>query len=75
MRLIYSLPLILASCAAAVPTPSMPCPGLYCLQWSGPPVGIPLDALICAKTEAQARALAQPLLDRHPDGSFRLVPQ
>ena len=64
-----------ANCTAAIPTPSMPCEGLYCLQWSGPPVGIPADGLVCAKTEAAARALVAPFAERHPEGSFRLVRQ
>lgn len=63
--------LTLANCAALTPSPSMPCAGLYCLEWDGTGAGLPADVLICAKTEALAREAAAPLLAAHPKSTVR----
>lgn len=59
------------SCAEAIPTPSAPCAGMYCLEWSGHVVGLPGAALICAKTELEVRQLVAPYLEKDPKSVVR----
>lgn len=60
-------------CGALTPTPSMPCAGLYCLEWSGHVVGLSGSVLICAKTELEAQQAARTLLERDPNSTVRKV--
>jgi len=61
----------LSGCAAMVPTSSMPCKGMYCLEWDGSSIGLPADALACVKTEAERDLLAKRLVERHPSTTVR----
>jgi hypothetical protein len=61
----------LSGCAAMVPTPSMPCKGMYCLEWDGSSIGLPADALACVKTAAELDLLAKRLKERHPSTTVR----
>jgi len=63
----------LQGCAAAIPKPSSPCPGLYCLEWSGNEVGLPGSALICAKTDLELQTTVRALASRYPRATVRKV--
>jgi len=60
-------------CVAAIPKPSSPCPGLYCVEWSGNEVGLPGSALICAKTDAELQSTVRELTARYPKSTVRKV--
>jgi hypothetical protein len=63
----------LVGCGAFAPKPTMPCAGLYCLEWSGHAAGLPGSVLVCAKTELEAQQAARTLLDRDPKSTVRKV--
>jgi hypothetical protein len=66
---------VLLGCAGLVPTPTSPCLGLYCLEWSANEVGIPAKVLICAKTEAELISASNKLAEKHRGSTFRTVDQ
>ena len=49
--------MVFTGCAKMIPTPSHPCPNVYCEQWSL--AGI--DVMICAETPEAAKAKVKAL--------------
>jgi len=72
MLMLCVLPFVV-SCAAAIPVPSTPCKGMYCVEWSGHSLDVPGSLLLCAKTDAELQRLTARLLREHPKSTMRKV--
>lgn len=58
---------LVAGCNAFIPTPTQPCPGLYCAQWTF--AGVTLD--VCENSQAALNTKMQTLQTKYPESTFK----